>query len=279
MSAATSILFGLLSAATWGAGDFCGGLASRRAHTFAVVAVSQMIGGSLLVVLALLFREPWPAPVDLGWGALAGVIGNIGLLALYRGLATGQMGVVAPLSAVLSAALPVVVAVWAEGLPELLTLAGFGVALAGVWLLSRPEGGAPFRLDSLGLPLAAGLGFGLFFVLIDRVGPGALFWPLVAARAASLTMMTVVLLARRPVALPERGRLPLIALSGALDAGGNAFFALAAQTGRLDIAAVLASLYPASTVLLAGLVLKERLTRVQIAGVLAALAAIVLIAV
>jgi drug/metabolite transporter (DMT)-like permease len=278
------VIFGLLSAASWGAGDFCGGLATRRTGAYAVVIGSQFVGAALLLGLALGLGEPMPPAPAWLWGGLAGAAGALGLSALYRALANGRMGVAAPLSAVFAAALPVITAALIEGLPGGLTLTGFVCALAGVWLLSRPEGTSapPFQLRDLGLPLLAGAGFGLFFVLIDQAGAAAggasTFWPLVASRGASLGLMVTLAAAARQAILPARQAWPLAALSGLLDAGGNACFALAAQAGRLDVAAVLSSLYPASTVILAGLILKERFTRLQVAGVMAALGAVVLIA-
>jgi uncharacterized membrane protein len=273
------ILFGLLSAAVWGAGDFCGGLASKRANLYAVVITSQAVGVVVVWMLALVAGEAIPPTSDLMWGAGAGMAGAIGLLALYRGLASKQMGLVAPASAVIAAALPVMAAALLQGLPGSLKLTGFGVALGGIWLLSRPasQTATTFRLNDLRLPLVAGLGFGLFFVLMDQGNDRATFWPIVAARFASLTLLTVIARANRQPAAPERSHLWLVTLAGVLDAGGNAFFSLAAQAGRLDVASVLSSLYPASTVALAWWLLKERLTRWQWLGVLAALAAIVLI--
>lgn len=272
------VVFGLLSAVSWGAGDFSGGLATRRASVYSVVIGSQLVGATLLIGLALAFRETLPPAGDLAWGAAAGAFGSVGLLALYRGLASGRMGLVAPLSAVLAAALPVVVAAFTQGWPDAFQFSGFGFALASVWLLSKPEGSLSFRLNELTLPLIAGLGFGLFFVLMDRANERAVFWPIVAARAASLGLLGGVVLFNRQPALPARRLWALTALAGMLDAGGNAFFTLAAQTGRLDVAAVLSSLYPASTVALAALVLRERLNTGQWLGVGAALLAIVLIA-
>jgi drug/metabolite transporter (DMT)-like permease len=276
-----SVALGLASAASWGAGDFCGGLATKRASVYAVVITSQAAGVALLFGPALMFGETIPPLSDLMWGAGAGIAGAVGLLALYRGLASGQMGLVAPVSAVVAAALPVVVAAFLQGLPGSLKLAGFGAALGGIWFLSRPtsQTATPFRSNDLGLPLLAGLGFGLFFVLIDQGNDRATFWPIVAARFASLTLLTVIAWTNRQPIAPEHSQLWLVALAGVLDAGGNAFFSLAVQAGRLDVASVLSSLYPASAVALAWWLLKERLTRVQWASVGAALAAIVLIAV
>ncbi len=275
-----SVIFGLLSAVTWGAGDFCGGLASKRSNVYSVVITSQAVGAALLLLLAFVFGETIPPLSDLGWGAGAGIAGAIGLLALYRGLASGRMGLVAPVSAVVAATLPVIAAALLEGLPGSLQLLGFGVALGGIWFLSRSASptAAAFRLNDLGLPITAGLGFGLFFVLIAQGSGRATFWPLVAARVASLTVLTIIARANRQPIVPDRSQLGLVALSGVLDAGGNAFFSLAVQAGRLDVASVLSSLYPASTVLLAWLILKERLSGWQFAGVIATLIAIALIA-
>jgi drug/metabolite transporter (DMT)-like permease len=272
------IAFGLLSAVTWGAGDFSGGLASKRTGVFSVIIGSQCVGMVLLIGLALAFDRALPLPGDLMWGAAAGAGGAVGLLALYRGLASGRMGLVAPLSAVLAATLPIVVGSFTQGLPDSVQFLGFGFALAGVWLLSRPEGALRFQWNDLTLPVVAGLGFGLFFIFMDRANERAVFWPIAAARVASVSLMTITALLNRQPLRPGREHWPLTALAGVLDAGGNAFFTLATQTGRLDVASVLSSLYPASTVALAWAVLKERLTRPQWLGAGAALVAIVLIA-
>jgi drug/metabolite transporter (DMT)-like permease len=244
-----------------------------------VVIVSQIVGGLFLASLALLFREALPSPTSLLMGVLAGIGGVIGLLALYGGLANGRMGVVAPLAAVISAALPVLLSLFTEGLPKPTQLAGFVLALLAVWLLSgmgwRWQTAVPRQ--ELAYAAVAGAGFALFFIFIDRVEAGSLFWPLTAARAASVSLLIIWVAVRREWVRPSPNQLPIIALAGVLDALGNAFFALAARLGRLDIAAVLASLYPGSTVLLARLILKEKLTRWQWLGVLLALAALVLI--
>ena len=215
--------------------------------------------------------------LDLVWAGLAGLLGAVGLLALYQGLATGKMGVVAPLSAVVAATVPVVASAFLEGLPSPLQLLGFGVALTAVWLLSS---GGEFRVDpsELRLALLAGLGFGFYFVCIDRV-TGGVFWNLAFARTLAGVVLLVIVLVRRLPLLPPRAVLPVNVLNGVLDAGGNLFFLLATTAGRLDVASVLASLYPGMTVLLAWAVLHERLSRPQLVGVAAALVAIVLIVV
>jgi drug/metabolite transporter (DMT)-like permease len=271
------IVFGLASALSWGAGDFSGGLAAKRSPAYAVVIASQLVGLLLLGGLAVLIAEPLPAPTDLLWSAVAGIAGGIGLVALYRGLATGRMGVVAPVTAVMSAAVPVLFGAFVEGLPTWPQLLGFGLALVAVWLVSWTGKETGIRGRDLGLPLLAGVGFGVFLVVIDHVSDTAILWPLVAARTAAIAMLSIVTVRMRSTRMLVRRQLPLAALAGLLDSGGNAFYALAAQAGRLDMAAVLSSLYPAGTVLLARLVLKESVSRPQWLGVATALVAIVLI--
>ena len=272
------VVFGLLSAAVWGAGDFCGGLATKRANVYGVVIAGYAIGGLLFVGLALAFGETLPPLADLIWAGAAGVCGAVGLLALYRALASGRMSVASPAAAVISAALPAVFGTFVDGLPGGWQVGGFGLALLGVWLVSS-NARVKIQFGELGLPAVAGLGFGLFFVLMDRVSAAAIFWPLASARTVAVVVLAAFALGTRQLQLPAREHWPLTTLVGIFDAGGNAFFLLAAQAGRLDVAAVLSSLYPASTVWLAWLILKERITRWQLVGVAAALAAIVLITV
>ena len=281
-----AVVFGLSAALAWGAGDFSGGLASRRGDVYVVILISQLFSFGLLVLLALFSGEAVPAGGDLLVGAMAGIVGAIGLVMFYRALATAPMGLVAPVTAAVSAALPVVVAAFTEGLPAPHHFFGFAIALAGVWFISRGSErvtGRAVRPRDLLLPLFSGATFSLFFILIDQVSDRAVYWPLVAARIASMTLIAATILAnprrkRPPAGAPPLSRqLPLLVLVGVLETGGNVFFALATSAGRLDIASVLASLYPAGTVLLAWLVLKEQLAPRQWAGVGASLLAIVLI--
>ena len=269
-------LFALSAAAAWGSGDFAGGLASRRIGAFRAVLVGYTVGLFALTTVALARGERLPPPADLLWGAAAGLTAVVGLGFLMRGFSEGRMGIVAPVSAVLGASTPVIFAALTEGMPRTLQLVGFGVALAGLWLLSRPQshGGRP---GGLGVALLAGVGFGAFFVALDQVGAGAVFWPLVAGRLAAVAVMVPLALARRRPIVPRGAPLRLLVLAGALDAGGNLFFLLASQTGRLDVTAVLASLYPAVTALLAWLIAGEHMTRRQVLGAAAAIVAIVLI--
>ncbi len=276
---------GLASAASWGAGDFAGGLASKRAPLLGVLSLGQATGVTLIALLALATGEGAPPAASLGWAVGAGLSGAVGLAALYRGLAVGRMAVVAPVSAVLCAALPVAFAALTEGLPPPVKLAGFALGLAGIWLVARGEdqGQGDAGRAGLGLAVLAGAGFGGFLVLMHLGAEGGTFWPLAAARGAACLAVTGVALARagRPGGtpwLPPRAALPVVLLSGAFDAGGNALFVLSAQAGRLDVAAVTSSMYPASTVLLAALLLRERVSRPQGVGLAAALGAIALIA-
>lgn len=272
-----TVTFGLAAAASWGAGDFTGGVTARRADVYAVGLVSQAAGVVSVAALAAVRGEPFPPLSALGWGAAAGVFGALGIAALYRALAVGLMGITAPVTAVLAAALPVCFAALSQGLPSPLQFTGFGLALGGVWLISRPEGagGSP---EGLGLALLAGVGFGGFLILISRVSAPAVFWPLVAAKTSSLLSIIVAARGAGRLGLPQKTLLFPAALAGVLDVGGNAFFVLAEQGGRLDVASILSSLYPAGTVFLARLVLGERLSRTQAVGIAAALVAIPLIA-
>jgi len=279
-----SLLYGLASAFCWGAGDFSGGLGTKRHNPYSVVMFSQILGGVLIMAIAYLFKEPLASTRDLIFGAVAGIGGAFGAVSLYRGLAHRRMGLVAPLASLVTAIITLIFAAITEGLPSIIQAIGFLVALVAVWLLSMEEGSMKTAWRDLLLPVAAGSGFAVFFIFISQVSQGTVFWPLVSSRVASVTLFALRFLAlgllsrsEGPV-WPGRSGLLFILLVGVFDVGGNAFYALATQAGRLDVAAVLASLYPGFTVLFAWLVLKERLNPRQLVGVLAALMAVVLIA-
>ncbi len=215
----------------------------------------------------------------LSIGGIAGICGTLGLVAIYRGLALGRMGIVAPISAIVTAVIPILFAIFNEGLPKTTKLYGFGIALVSVWFLSHTTRDSKIRFNELYLPVLAGFGFGLFFILVDRVSNEAILWPLFAGRLSSVCLMTLILLKRNHPKVPAKNQLLLIALAGVSETGGAGFFALATQLGRLDISTVLAAFYPAVTVLLAWYILKERLLRQQWVGVMIALFALVLISV
>lgn len=274
--ASTAVFLGLISAVTWGAGDFSGGMAVKRSNPYGVVIGGHIMSLFMMVALALIFGEKVPPMRDWLLGGAAGLCGGVGLVLLYRALATGQMSVAAPVSALVAAALPVLVSAFSDGLPRYITLAGFALALMAVWLIS---GGfdIELRLGNLFLPIVAGLTFGGFFTFIAFASSTSIFWPLAATRIASITGLLGYSLITREPWFPTRDSWGWIAMSSVLDAAGNTFYTLSARAGRMDVAAVLGSLYPGSTVLLAWFVLKERVSHIQMIGILIALAAIVLI--
>jgi drug/metabolite transporter (DMT)-like permease len=274
------VLLALSSALVYGAADFCGGLATRRAAALAVVGLSQLAGlVALLLLLPLLGGSP--GRTDLLWGAAAGLAGGIGLGVFYRALADGVMSVVAPVTAVCAAAVPVLLGL---GLGERLggpALVGIALALVAVALVAA-EGDRPtvraVRAAGLWPALGAGTAFGLFFVLLDQPSSGSGLWPLVGARTASITLVLVLTRGSRAALTVPRAVVPLAALAGVLDMAANALFLLATRQGLLAVAGVLVALYPVSTVLLAQLVLRERLARAQLTGLLVAGVAVALIA-
>jgi drug/metabolite transporter (DMT)-like permease len=270
--------YGLSSAVAWGAGDFTGGFATKRNNVFSVIAVSQFVGGIFLVLLAVGFGEKVPDFSRFLLGGLAGFSVVLGLVALYTGLARGRMGLVAPLSAVVTAVLPVIVGISTEGLPGRAQLLGFATALVAIWFLSYSFSGPRVRPGELYLPLLAGLGFGFFFIFIDRAIGESVLWPLVGARIASIGLMGLFILISSQPLIPAKGQMFFMVLAGIFDASGNAFFAVATHLGRLDISAVLSSLYPAATILLAWAILKERLRWSQWLGAIIALFSLGLIA-
>ncbi|MDK3258040.1 EamA family transporter [Blastococcus capsensis] len=275
-----AVVLALASAVVYGAADFLGGLASRKASVFGVVALSQLTG-----LVALLLLLPWlggPAtPADLWAGAGAGLTGAAGLLVFFRALAGGVMSVVAPVTAVTAAAVPVLVGLLGGDEIGPWATAGIVLALVAVVLVSADGGLSALRgVRPAGLvpALLAGIAFGFFFVLLDQTSADAGLTPLVAARVASVLLVVSVALGRRESLGASRAALPLVVVSGLGDMTANALFLLATQEGgRLAITGVLASLYPVSTVVLAQLVLRERLVGAQVTGLATAAAAVVLI--
>jgi len=266
----------LLSAASWGAGDFSGGIAAKKADVFRIVAMAHAFGLLCMLLMAWLTHESVPPRADLIWGAVAGLTGAFGIAALYKALAIGRMGIIAPVAGVITAALPVLVGIATLGLPPAIQLAGFALALVSIWLVARPDG----EIDThrgLGLAIIAGVCFGLFLVSGKQAGAHTVFWPMVAARAASVIVMGTISLLFVSDGRPLRPAIVPILLCGLLDSAGNALFIAATRHGRLDVAAVLSSLYPASTVILARLVLKERMSKLQGLGIAGAMVAIALI--
>jgi drug/metabolite transporter (DMT)-like permease len=275
-----AVVLALSSAVVYGASDFLGGFASRRASVFGVVALSQLAG--LVALLALL---PWldgrATAGDLGWAAGAGLLGATGLLVFFRALSRGVMSVIAPVTGVTAAAVPVLAGLLSGNQIGPVAGAGILLALVAVVLVSADGGLGQLRTArpaTLGAPLVAGTAFGFIFVLLDRTGAEAGLAPLVAARLASFVLVVVVALIGRRSLRVGRSALPFVLASGVGDMTANALFLLATQhEGQLAVTGVLASLYPVSTVVLAQVVLRERLVRAQVAGLGAALTAVVLI--
>ena len=260
------ILLALISAMVWGSGDFVGGAATRRSHQFQVLALSALSGIVLLTLLAWLF-ETVPSRANAAWAAAAGLAGAIGIASLYHGLAVGGAAMVAPVAAVVTAAIPAVYTAFAVAPPSAWQLAGFLAAVAGIWLVTRqPQTAEASSRKGVSQALAAGIGFGTFLILIAQVDRTLVFGPLVVARTVMLAMGLVLMLVRG-ISFPGLTSNPLALVAGALDAGGNIFFVLARQHTRLDVAAVLSSLYPVATVVLARIVWREPVAPQQWAGV------------
>jgi drug/metabolite transporter (DMT)-like permease len=278
-----AVMLGLLVAISYGAGDFFGGLSSRRLTPTVVVQASQLVGLATLTVGLLLVPDQHLVGIDVARGAVAGTVGLLGLVLLYRGLAAGAMSIVAPVTAVGAAVLPVAWGLLDGERPGGLALLGVALALLAVLLVSSPQvDGEPIpgRVREALLALLAGSAFGVVFILLGSSGPDSGLWPVFAARAASVTVMTVLLLARgRPPSIPPAGTRLLLALAGVLDVVANGIFVIASREGLLSLVAVISSLYPASTVVLARIVLHERVDRRQQVGLALALAGVVLIAV
>lgn len=279
-------LLALGSAVCYGSADFFGGLTARRASTIATVFWSQFVGLVLLAIVLPFLPAATVSPRDWIWGFAAGFSGGIGVAFLYRALAVGAMAVVAPTTAVIAAIIPVLFAfVMGERL-RVLTWAGVGLALVAIALVSRPakQGGANSQQvharglpPGFGLALLSGFTVGIFFLSLARTTTEAGMWPLIAARIASIVLFALIALGKRQTLRMSASTGVTASIGGALDMVANALYMTAARIGPLSIVVTLASLYPASTVLLARWVLHERLSFVQIAGIVCALGAVVII--
>jgi drug/metabolite transporter (DMT)-like permease len=294
----------------WGAADFAGGLGSRRANAFVLTAFSHVCAFGLMLVIALSQHGEFPDRASIVWALIAGAIGGFSLAVFYRALASGQMGLTAPIAALLGAAIPTMVDIAQEGAPSRWTIGGFGLAILAIWLITRPEpsGGessseelsgkesshmdssdlgsseqepsaedSPGRPAGVGMAALAGVGFAGFYLCIHQAS-GSPTWIAAISRIGSFTTTAIAVLATRaPLAL-DRPRATLGMAAGFLDITASALFIFASQHGRLDEAVVITSLYPAVTVLLARLVLNEHFSRWKFIGLLASLAAVPLIA-
>lgn len=276
-----AIILGLVTAVCFGSGDFFGGLSAKKTSVLYVVGFSHVVGliGSVAIAPFVADVFTWR---DFGIGAGSGLLGGIGVLLLYRGLARGPMAVVAPLTAIMSAAVPALWGVLDGDRLSGLAWLGVAIALAAIALSSIPSesDGAPVTARVIGESLLAGVGFGSMFVMLDATTDATAPWPVVGARVLTVTiLMCVIFGAKREGLATVRPALGLIVLAGLFDTGSNMLFLFAANIGDLSIVAVLSSLYPVSTVLLARVWLDERMSRLQLTGLGCALLATVFIAV
>lgn len=293
-------LVALAAATTWGGGDFSGGMGVKAATGSAdpttgalrLVIVAHTVSLSVLLAILFLGHSGWGHGAPILWSLAAGVAAGISLTAFYMALARGEMGVSAAVSGLLAAAIPALVSSALEGAPGTLRLAGFVVAGAAIWAIAAgpsPEN-TPGSGRTMGLAIIGGLGFGFYFVALKLANGLGVLEPITLARIGSLlvcTLLLTILSLRARSSAPSAKRSPWLnktALGWAmgvalLDTSGNLLFIASTRLGRLDVAAVLASLYPASTILLAAWRLHERPTRRQVAGMLLALAAVAMITV
>ena len=274
----TAIIFGTLSALIWGACDFAGGIASRRTGPYRAVFYGETFGLLLLCITTTFFHERPISWDELVLSITAGICGGFGALILYTAMGRGQMSIAAPVSALFAAILPVAVGVAMEGLPSPVKLTGFVVALFAIWMVAQNKGqkSQRSRLSNLQMPLISGLCFGVYFILLHQATHETMLWPLIISRFTGMLLVIVFMLAHGQSWQVSRSIWPFIIVNGALDIGGNVFYILAGQNGRLDVAAVLSSLYPGITVLLAWLILKEEISNLQKFGIFTALIAIIL---
>jgi drug/metabolite transporter (DMT)-like permease len=302
-----NVLFALAAAASWGGGDFSGGMGVKAAGgtttgALRLVIVAHAASLTVLTVLCLASGSPWPHGAALEWALAAGAAAGVSLTAFYIALSRGVMGASAAISGVLAATIPAVVSIRVEGMPGILRLAGFAVALAAIWVIAAGDSPENANTDkavnrkTMALAIVGGLGFGFYFVALRMANGLGVMEPIALARAASLVtcllLLAMVSWRGRSIASPPMSQnrdvghpVPWLnktvigwAMGVALlDTGGNLLLVAATRTGRLDVAAVLASLYPAATILLAAWRLHEHPAKRQLVGMVAALVAVVMI--
>ncbi|MGB6743566.1 MAG: EamA family transporter [Terracidiphilus sp.] len=286
---------GLISAVSWGGSDFVGGLGARRAPALLVVVSGQILSLAALAAVCFALRIPAPDRYSSLCAVVGGVVGALSLAAFYRALAMGAMGLTAALTGLLTAGVPVVFSLLRDGLPAPVNLAGLAAGCVAIWLIThRPQAQsttvtqagtatqAPTKSvaqrTALLLGAFSGCGFGAQLILLKLASGGGVLWAMTWTRASGVAALLLVLLAMRPSA-PRNGFLWISLFAGTLDTAGNLFYIMAARAGRLDVAALVASLYPAVTILLAAMALHEHPTRRQVAGMAVALAAVLLLSV
>jgi drug/metabolite transporter (DMT)-like permease len=269
-------VYGLAAVFVWGTSDFLGGYATRRANAFLFTTVVNIGGLLLMGALASSTHAQFPSTRSVLWVLAGGIAGGASLAIFYRALSTGRMGLTAPVAAVLSAAIPAIFSMFTEGLPGRIPIAGFFLAAIGLWLITRAEDGK--TPEGIGLALIAGIGFAGFYLCVRQAGDGSAVWIAMFTRTGGLLVTGMIVLAQRKFTEITAGGVRWGLLTGCVDSIGTILFVRASQTGRLDEAVVISSLYPAVTVLLARIFLKEHFTRWRFVGLLAALAAVPMIA-
>jgi len=275
-----SASYSLAAVLAWGTSDFLGGYATRRANAFLFTTVVNLGGLILVGTLASASHAPFPSGRSAAWVLAGGTCGGAALAIFYRALSSGRMGLTAPVAAVLSAAIPTLFSIFTEGLPRAISILGFVFAGIGLWLITRAEDGS--TPAGIGIAVLAGIGFAGFYLCIRQAGNGSALWMASLTRAGGLVITALIV---GLIALRQGSLLNITAaglrwgvVTGCLDSLGTILFVRASQTGRLDEAVVISSLYPTITVILARIFLKEHFTRWRFIGLLAALAAVPMIA-
>jgi len=276
-----ALLLAGFSALLYGIADFSGGFAAQRSRLLPVLVLSQLLGTAVAVSALAFLGHGQPTTADLLWGFLAGFTGSMGLFMLYGGIANSIVAIVSPTSAVVGAVIPVLFGLFLGDRPSATAIAGSLLCLPAILLLTWERGSEASRQRSvktaLGYGIMAGLGFGIFFTTLSRAGAGSGVWPLLAARAASITAFLLAMLVSREPFRVERGGLVPALVAGAADMGANILFLLASQSGMLSLVAIVTSLFPAPTVLLARIFLHQRIPPARMAGLVLALLGVALI--
>lgn len=274
-----AVLLAALSAVVYGVGDWLGGRASRAQVSLVVAAVGQAVSLVLVGATVAIMGTAMPSGSTWWWSIAAGLVGAVGVVGLYHGLAHGEVTVVAPVSAVAAAVVPAVVGIATGERPGLMAIVGIVLAVVAVALISGALGTHQHATPQRIVALAAAVGacFGVLFVFLERTDGDSGMWPLLIARFASVPFLSAIVVATRTRAVRHRTSLMIAVVAGAFDMGANLLYLEAVRAGMLSVVAVVASLYPASTVVLAYAIDKERISRWQYIGMAAAAAALVLV--
>jgi drug/metabolite transporter (DMT)-like permease len=268
--------YSLTTTAAWGTANFLGGYSSRRVNPFVIATIADLSGLAFMIFVATSVHAPIPSKHALTWSLVAGAAGGIALAIFYGSLSSGKMGLAAPVAGVLSAVIPAVATIFRQGSPGAPRLIGFALATLGVWLISRSDDKT--EKNVLGLAILAGCGFAAYALATKQAGPGSPMWIEVHSRAAALFVTAAITVYGRKLCDFRQSATLLGIVVGLVDVSGSVAFVRATQLGRLDTVVVLSSLHPAVTVLLALVLLKEKLTPWKEVGVCAALVAVPLIA-